>query len=345
MSAAWTKLSSTNTFERWGWGEMRVTLFGRPGCLLCDEVRDELRRLQAQIPHELVEVNIESDAALLSRFMEQIPVVVIGPYTLRAPISPGDLRVALQAFASESPPAASGADAPQASRDRQARPAATRTSRSLLFISRHWLALFNLMILLYVGLPFMAPVLMKVGAERPARWIYKAYSPLCHQWAFRSWFLFGPQPAYPRALAGTGLVPLSEATGVDENDLVGARAFIGNEQVGYKVAFCERDVAIYGGLLLGGLLFAGVRRRLRPLPIWAWALFGVLPIALDGGSQLLGALPFFSWPVRESTPLLRTLTGLAFGLANVWLAYPYVEESMDETRALSAARLAGVRTG
>jgi uncharacterized membrane protein len=317
---------------------MRVTLYGRPGCLLCDEVRDGLRALQAQVPHELVEVNIESDAALLSRYMEQIPVVVIGPYTLRAPITPADLRVALQAHASAPSPTSSGSQSPPD------RPAAVRTNRSVLFISRHWLALFNLMVLLYVGLPFMAPVLMKVGAERPARWIYKAYSPLCHQWAFRSWFLFGAQAAYPRALAGTALVPLGTATGLDENDLVAARAFVGNEQVGYKVAFCERDVAIYGGLLLGGLLFAGVRRRLRPLPIWAWVLFGVLPIALDGGSQLLGALPFLSWPIRESTPLLRTLTGLAFGLANVWLAYPYVEESMDETRALSAARLAGVRS-
>ncbi len=317
---------------------MRVTLYGRPGCLLCDEVREHLRALQAQVPHELVEVNIESDAALHSRYVEQIPVVVVGPYTLRAPITPADLRVALQAHASAPPSAAAASGA------RPSNPGAVRTNRSLLFISRHWLALFNLLVLLYVGLPFTAPVLMKLGAERPARWIYKAYSPLCHQWAFRSWFLFGPQAAYPRVQAGTALVPLSTATGVDEYDLVAAREFVGNQQVGFKVALCERDVAIYGGLLLGGLLFAGLRRRLRPLPIWAWVLFGVFPIALDGGSQLLGAFPFLAWPVRESTPLLRTLTGLAFGLTNVWLAYPYVEESMDETRALSAARLAGVRS-
>ncbi len=315
---------------------MRVTLYGRPGCALCDEVRDELRRLQAQVPHELVEVNIESDAVLHSRFVEQIPVVVIGPYTLRAPISPTDLRVSLQAYASVPQPSASPA---------VARPAGVRTNLMLRFISRHWLALFNLVILLYVGLPFAAPVLMKAGAERQAHWIYKAYSPLCHQWAFRSWFLFGPQPAYPRALAGTTLTSLAAATGIDENDVHAAREFVGNEQVGYKVALCQRDVAIYGGLLLGGMVFAVVRRRLQPMPIWAWLLFGILPVALDGGSQLLGAFPFLPWLARESTPLLRTVTGLAFGLANAWLAYPNVEESMNEARVLSSARLAGTRTG
>ena len=319
------------TLPVWGWAEMRVTLYGRPGCQLCDDVRRDLHELQAELPHELIEVNIESDAALLSRYLEQIPVVVTGPYTLRAPIATSDLRVTLRAAASAPPTAA-----PTTSQV-----TAVRVNRGLLFISRHWLAVFNLLILLYVGLPFVAPVLMRAGVERPARWIYKAYSPLCHQWGFRSWFLFGPQAAYPRANAGMGLVSFGEATGLNENDLIAARNYLGSPLVGWKVALCERDIAIYGGLLLGGLIFAGVRRRLRPLPIWAWLFFGLLPIALDGGSQLLSAFPFSPFEVRESTPFLRTLTGLLFGLSNAWLAYPYVEESMGETRALSAARLSG----
>ena len=71
----------------------------------------------------------------------------------------------------------------------------------------HWLAVFNIFVFIYVGLPFLAPVLMKMGLDLPATVIYKAYSPLCHQFAFRSWFLFGEQAYYeaPQFKAITGI--------------------------------------------------------------------------------------------------------------------------------------------
>ena len=50
-----------------------VTLYGRPGCHLCDDARAALRR----IGHPFVEVDIESDDALLRRFLERIPVVAL----------------------------------------------------------------------------------------------------------------------------------------------------------------------------------------------------------------------------------------------------------------------------
>ncbi len=31
---------------------------------------------------------------------------------------------------------------------------------------------------------------------------------------------------------------------------------MGNEVVGYKMAFCERDMAIYGGMLLFGVIYS-----------------------------------------------------------------------------------------
>jgi uncharacterized membrane protein len=314
---------------------IRVTLFTRPDCALCDEVKSMLEGLGSSHPHQLIELNIEEDRALLRQYAEAIPVVSVGPYTLRAPILATDLKVAIAA-------AETGREtlAPLTGR---AREQAVTLNRIVLNFARHWLAVFNLAVLVFVGIPFAAPVLMKAGATTPARWIYAAYSPLCHQYAFRSWFLFGEQAAYPLERAGLPGATYGRASGLPENDFLSARAFIGNETVGYKVAFCERDVSIWGGLFLAGVVFAFVRGRIRPLSTLGWLAIGILPIAVDGGTQLLSALPGFSifLPLRESTPALRTLTGLLFGAANVWMAYPYVEESMTETAAVVAAKLAG----
>jgi hypothetical protein len=104
-------------------------------------------------------------------------------------------------------------------------------------------------------------------------------------------------------------------------------------------------VAIWGGILLAGLLFALLRDRLKPLRITLWLIFGILPIALDGGSQLFAQFPMISALSRESTPFLRTLTGGLFGVCNIWMAYPYIEESMTETRIQVTTKLAGVGTG
>jgi uncharacterized membrane protein len=314
---------------------IRVTLFTRPGCGLCEEVKSMLADLRTSHPHQLIELDIETDRALLKQYAEAIPVVTVGPYTLRAPISAADLKVAIAA-------AQTGREslAPLTGR---ARDQAVALNRIVLNFARHWLAVFNLAVLVFVGIPFAAPVLMKVGATTPARWIYTAYSPLCHQYAFRSWFLFGEQAAYPLARAGLPGSTYGQASGLPENEFLSARAFIGNDSVGYKVAFCERDVSIWGGLFLAGVVFAFLRGRIRPLSTLGWLAIGILPIAADGGTQLLSALPGLSaiLPLRESTPALRTLTGLLFSAANVWMAYPYVEESMTETASLVAAKLAG----
>ncbi len=90
---------------------------------------------------------------------------------------------------------------------------------------------------------------------------------------------------------------------------------------GYQVAFCERDVAIYSSMFLTGLFYATRRRRIRRLPLWVY-LMALVPIALDGGTQLFG------W--RESTWELRVLTGAIFGVASVWFLFPYMEFTIDE---------------
>jgi uncharacterized membrane protein len=234
----------------------------------------------------------------------------------------------------------------------------TGVDRLAYWMSRHWLAIINTVVAIYVGLPLLAPVLMNAGATGPARVIYTLYSPLCHQMASRSFFLFGEQVAYPRAIAGTSLTPIeaympslpefADASADPENwprFLLAARRFVGNEQMGYKMALCERDMAIYTSILSAGLLYGLLRRRLtiKPLPLWAFLIIGLGPIAVDGFSQLFsqyivalaanGAAILNLLPLRESTPLLRTLTGALFGFSLVWLTYPHIDASMHKTEA------------
>jgi hypothetical protein len=55
-----------------------VRLYTRPDCHLCDEARTGLEALRAGgLAFELEEVDIESDEALLARFLERIPVVEV----------------------------------------------------------------------------------------------------------------------------------------------------------------------------------------------------------------------------------------------------------------------------
>ncbi len=308
----------------------RVLLYFESGDPETEQVIEALGELQAELPHELVQIDVSQDLAIRTKYRDRVPVVEVGPYVLAAPFTKLDLQVALGA----------ARDATAATPMSDSGPWGLRLNRGLHYFARHWLAVFSLLVLLYAGLPFVAPALMKVGATGPAKLLYTVYSPFCHQLAFRSWFLFGDQPAYPRALAGTSLESFAAATGIDENDYLAARRFRGNDQVGYKVALCERDIGIYGGIFLAGLVFGIFRNRVKPLPLTFWFLLGIVPIALDGGTQLISQLDLLPIAARESTPFLRSLTGALFGIANVWMAYPHLEATMQETRQSVAAKLA-----
>ncbi len=79
---------------------MRVTLYTKENCLLCDSVHEQLEILQHEAAFDLVLCDIERDAADFERFRHQIPVVDIdGQRVLRAPIAPRELASALQEVA------------------------------------------------------------------------------------------------------------------------------------------------------------------------------------------------------------------------------------------------------
>jgi uncharacterized membrane protein len=217
----------------------------------------------------------------------------------------------------------------------------------LLRLARNWLRVVLIVLGVYATLPWVAPTLTQIGLEGPGRALYSMYAPFCHQFGFRSFFLYGDQLVYPRANTGTELTPFEIPTeGVaaleaieplDEFSLdwsLAQKNFIGTEAMGYKTALCMRDVAIYTMLFVGGLIYAipKVRRRLRPVPLWLYVFLGVLPIAIDGFSQLLGYPPFNFWPPRETLPIFRVVTGALFGIMSAWLGFPYLELSFQDMK-------------
>jgi uncharacterized membrane protein len=119
-------------------------------------------------------------------------------------------------------------------------------------------------------------------------------------------------------------------------------AFVGNDEMGYKMTLCERDISIYTSLFIVGLIYSRpfVRRRLRPVPLLLFFWLGVLPIGIDGFSQLLGYPPANFWSPRETLPFFRVLTGTLFGAMTGWLGYPYLEMSMQDARREIEAKLA-----
>ena len=211
----------------------------------------------------------------------------------------------------------------------------TAADRISLWLSRHWLTLINFVLAVYVGLPFLAPTLMELGHSLAANIIYTIYAPLCHQLPQRSYFLYGDKATW-------SLQELVERVGEDNLPLYPwPKPFIGNAQVGYKVAICERDVAIYGGLLLSGLVFGLVRSRVKPISFLVYILVGLVPMGLDGGSQLVSYITpsLFGGVPRESTWLLRTVTGGLFGWATAWLAFPHLQTAFAEMREAASQRL------
>ncbi len=315
--------------------KIQVTLFIPGGDPHLEQIQAGLLALYEEYPHTLHIVDIDKAQVLKDEFKDKTPVLDVGVFRLIKAFDEDDMRFAFEKATTRLEEARAKSNDVTVRRITQPL-RMTRADKFSRWFSNHYMVIMNLFTFVYVFFAFLAPVFMKVGLQTPAKVIYKVFSPLCHQLAFRSFFLFGEQPYYPRELAGMeGVITYGEATGFNEYDIITARQFIGNEAMGYKLALCERDIAIYGAILIFGVLFSITGKKIPPLPWYVWIFLGLGPIGLDGFSQLLSqtGLAIFDWlPLRESTPLLRALTGGLFGMTTALFGFPYLEESVQENR-------------
>ena len=227
--------------------------------------------------------------------------------------------------------------------------------RGTIAFAQDWLKFFLIVYGIWVLAPFAAPVLMQVGATGPAQVIYNLYSLFCHQLPERSLFFFGTKPMY--TLPEIGQVWSTANVNV-------LRQFIGNAQMGWKMAWSDRMISTYGGVWLAGLLYAAWKPRAPRLSLKAWVLIGMTPILLDGMTHMvndvlagttgtgfrdtnawLQALTLNTLPLSfyqgdqlgSFNSWMRWLTGFLFSFTTVFALFPLIESSLRQT-ASDAAR-------
>ena len=194
--------------------------------------------------------------------------------------------------------------------------------------------IFAFVFLSYPGIAALAPVLASKGHLSAAQMIYNAFGLFCHQLPYRSFFLFGKAVCYPLESAGIqNALSFEKAVGSSGQSIRELKQFIGNGSMGWKMAVCQRDVAIALSMFLFCVLFFFLKNRIKKLSLTAWLLLAILPMGLDGGTQFLSRV--IQWfPLRESTPFLRCLTGFLFGFFTCAFILPRLEAELSETDRL-----------
>lgn len=232
---------------------------------------------------------------------------------------------------------------------------AVRLNRAVYWLGRHWLLAFLAVWGLFNLLPWLAPLFMKAGWDAAGRSIYTLYTLFCHQMPQRSFFLFGDRP----------MVELHEiqASWQNTTDPLVLRTFIGNPELGWKVAWSDRMVYLYTGIFLWATVLGRWRRRLPRLPLWGLALLA-LPLVLDGGTHMIsdvtggigGGFRYDNaWLASLTGNLLdpgfyagdslgsfnswmRLVTGLLSSLGAVWFALPILDDAFAGTRQALEAK-------
>jgi len=211
------------------------------------------------------------------------------------------------------------------------------------WISKYWFETFLIVYGIWVWLPFLAPILMKLGLTTAGNIVYFIYSFFCHQLPERSFFFFGEKIMY-------SLGEIQAAWQDTVNPMI-LRKFIGNQTMGWKIAWSDRMISFYASIWLFALAWWPLRRKIKPAPWCAFALL-LLPMVMDGSTHAVSDIAGIGWGFRDTNRWLAVLTnhslpmafyvgdalgsfnswarlisGLLAGLGIVWLAFPYVYQS------------------
>lgn len=180
---------------------------------------------------------------------------------------------------------------------------------------------------------FTGPLLQKFGHPELGQKVTAIYRVFCHQRVERSMFILGQEGLIRfyslDELEAKGVIP-AENPYVPKalSTSIYGHPYVGNDQVGYKVALCIRDLAIYVALVAFGLIYI-LKYRIsgKDLPYtfkWGLILALMLPMMLDGGFQLIAEIFDLSWvpDAYFASIWKRIITGGLFGVGFGMLIFP-----------------------
>ena len=126
------------------------------------------------------------------------------------------------------------------------------------------------------------------------------------------------------------------------------RKFVGNEAMGWKVAWSDRMISFYTSVWLFAMVWYPLRHKLKPLAWWGFILL-LIPLVIDGGTHAISDLAGIGQGFRDTNQwlviftgnafpaifyagdglgsfnsIMRLVTGLLSGLGIVWLMFPYI---------------------
>lgn len=146
-------------------------------------------------------------------------------------------------------------------------------------------------------LPLFAPISAKLGAKPVADIIYWIYQWFCHQRPWRSYHLFD-----------------------------------------YQLAMDARMMLMFGGMAVAAYIIHFKKiKPLKPLTAFIFAMVMITPLGIDGVVQAIAemnSLKDYALPFYESTNLLRSLTGLLFGVGVGFAMFPYLNVEFKEYSSL-----------
>ena len=159
------------------------------------------------------------------------------------------------------------------------------------WLLRHWLLLVNGGAILYAGLPWLSPLAKASGHPLIGEFLFRIYTPLCHQLPERSFFVCGHQVGFCHRCVAM------------YTSIVAAGLLFGLLRRRIRPATLK-----IGGLLLLPIVIDGLTHMADDLS----------RLGFRGGGDAIGTLNFW----------LRMITGALVGITMLLVVYPRVERDL-----------------